>query len=118
MNNKKQRKRALVGEPWKKYKKVMPQKKHKISLRHKIQLTVVVRKLNKIFNINHYSGKQHKPFFGAITNEGEYFIVCLDHYTYTDDKRFKVLKKRFSKEFEFLFSTNIKLLNNIQIKVR
>jgi hypothetical protein len=83
----------------------------------------IVKNLNEIFSKNYFDSKPMRPFFGCFSKKGNWFVVCCDHYTNTDDKRFKVLKtilknKWNSKvKFEFCFDTNIEVLCYSKMKV-
>ena len=89
--------------------------KDKIAPKHDkkqmVKLLIIVKKLNKIFHKNHYFHNQIKPFTLVWSYGGEWFIACDDHYTYSQDKRFRVFKKTVKTDipFSWVFHLDIRV---------
>lgn len=64
------------------------------------QLLLVVKFLNNKFKKNHYFKKQKiQPFKLYWTFSAEWFIVCDNHYIWSDDPKFKTFKRILFKKF-------------------
>ena len=82
----------------------------------------IVNKLNSVFTVNAITRRKMRPFWGAFCNNGVWYVVCSDHYTWSDDKRFPVfvltLTRKYKQiEFQWVFDTNINVICHRQFKI-
>lgn len=66
-----------------------------------IRIKKCVDSLNARFNKNHFSGKKMRPFKAAKFEKIDWVILCDDHYTFSDDSKFKLIKDKFPFPVEF-----------------
>lgn len=70
------------------------------------QIRKIVRTLNIAFNTNFFYKTKMSPFRGVLTAERGWLILCDDHYTWSDNKRFKSVRQLtnvFDYPFQFEF---------------
>lgn len=80
-----------------------------------------MRTLNKAFNRNYFYKTSMAPFRGVLTAERGWLILCDDHYTWSDNPRFKAVKHLTSVfdypfKFEFDGMKTIRLTKAILVK--
>jgi hypothetical protein len=79
-----------------------------------------VRALNKMFPKNHFTKRKHqsRPFTGIFTDEGGWLISVDNHYIWSDDPKFKLIKPALEKKgYIFVFATNSKVMFHTRLKV-
>jgi hypothetical protein len=78
------------------------------------QIRRIVRTLNKAFNRNHFYKTPMAPFKGVLTSERGWLILCDDHYTWSDNPRFKNVK-RMTTMFDYIFKFEFDGMKTIRL---